>query len=84
MTELDFLLVIILLHKTVRGIIADANGYTVCLYGSAYLQNQDRPVTFYNCKLEVGDLATPLTESGATRPASSATQPTQPAASSNN
>lgn len=35
-------------------------------------------------KLEVGDLATPLTESGATQSASSATQPTQPAASSSN
>ena len=34
-----------------------------------------------NIKLEVGDLATPLTESGATQSASSATQPTQPAAS---
>lgn len=32
-------------------------------------------------KLEVGDLATPLTESGATQSASSATQPTQPAVS---
>lgn len=35
-----------------------------------------------NIKLEVGDLATPLTESGATQSASSATQPTQPTVSS--
>lgn len=63
---------------------ADASGYNVCLYGSAFNENEDKPVTFYKCKLEVGDLATPLTESGATQSASSATQPTQPAASSSN
>lgn len=59
----------------------DATGYFVYLYGSATLTAQDKDVTFYDCKLEYGDLATPLTESGATQSASSASQSTQPAAS---
>ena len=39
-------------------------GYYIYFYGSAGYEDQDKDVTFYNCKLEVGDLATPITTVG--------------------
>ena len=36
------------------------NSYQVCLYGSGQNVKETWDVTFYDCKLEVGDLATPL------------------------
>lgn len=47
----------------------DNNQYHLCIYGSGYnndhvLIPQDDSVTFYDCKLEYGDLATPLQEVG--------------------
>lgn len=42
----------------------DGREYDLCGYGSAENKNVDNDVTFYNCKLEVGDLATPLQQVG--------------------
>lgn len=36
------------------------NSYKVCLYGSGLNVKETWDVTFYDCKLEVGDLATPI------------------------
>lgn len=46
----------------------DKYNYYLAVYGSASNQDQTAPVEFYNCKLENGDLATPLTEAGVTKP----------------
>ena len=40
------------------------NSYQVCLYGSGQGIKETWDVTFYDCKLELGDLATPLTKVG--------------------
>ena len=40
------------------------NSYKVCLYGSGQNIKETWDVTFYDCKLEVGDLATPLEKVG--------------------
>ena len=42
----------------------DGISYLVYVYGSAADVKQDAPVTLYNVKLEVGDLATPLSKVG--------------------
>ena len=38
--------------------------YDLIIYASGWDEKADKPVTFYDCKLEVGDLATPLTSVG--------------------
>lgn len=38
--------------------------YDLIIYASGWDEKADKPVTFYDCKLEVGDLATPLTTVG--------------------
>lgn len=40
------------------------NSYKVCLYGSGQNIKETWDVTFYDCKLEVGELATPLSKVG--------------------
>ena len=42
----------------------DNYSYSVLVYGSAYNVNQTSTVQLYDCKLEVGDLATPLEKVG--------------------
>ena len=39
-------------------------GYHFCIYPSGLGEKADKPVIYYDCKLEVGDLATPLTTVG--------------------
>lgn len=38
--------------------------YDLIIYASGWDEKADKPVTFYDCKLEVGDLATPLNPVG--------------------
>lgn len=38
--------------------------YDLIIYASGRDEKADKPVTFYDCKLEVGDLATPLEKVG--------------------
>lgn len=42
----------------------DEHNYNLCMYGSAAGVKVNNDVTFYDCKLELGDLATPLTKVG--------------------
>lgn len=42
----------------------DGGDYELLIYGSAVNASENDKVTFYNCKLEVGDLATPITTVG--------------------
>lgn len=42
----------------------DEHNYNLCMYGSARGVKVNSDVTFYDCKLEFGDLATPLTKVG--------------------
>lgn len=42
----------------------DEHNYNLCMYGSAAREDVNNDVTFYDCKLELGDLATPLTKLG--------------------
>ena len=42
----------------------DKTGYQVCVYGSGNYVPEEWSVDLYNCKLEVGDLATPLNPVG--------------------
>lgn len=42
----------------------DGNNYQVYVYGASFPHHQLWSVTFYDCKLEVGDLATPLNKVG--------------------
>ena len=40
----------------------DGDDYELLIYGSAVDASENDKVTFYDCKLEVGDLATPLNQ----------------------
>lgn len=42
----------------------DEHNYNLCMYGSAAGEDVNNDVTFYECKLEAGDLATPLNSVG--------------------
>lgn len=42
----------------------DEHNYNLCMYGSAAGEDVNNDVTFYDCKLEAGDLATPLNPVG--------------------
>ena len=42
----------------------DEHNYNLCMYGSAAGEDVNNDVTFYDCKLEAGDLATPLNSLG--------------------
>ena len=42
----------------------DGDDYELSIYGSAANASENDKVTFYDCKLEVGDLATPLNQVG--------------------